>query len=305
VGRTLIGSTNTSTVVGIDDDLIYGRFASFLCNSTPVAEILQRKSSDISKLAAETTALQHKLVQLISDLSFDLENELQSQQYMLLAKYIKSNRHHLSKKIRISLAQFGDRKLDLNSVPDDTTVLDTERRVEDFINSATTDRGILEPVSDNPKDEDSPDENSEDDEIAYADQFDLQSIFSEFEYKLGESRSFQTFLPRFSALLEPRFDTKLWDLVNGCSRPKFQHYDLCSMYDLSSIATELESVPPQDIRISFASDRTMLNRFQGLVERCSGHKWQWWPLTPYQEPLKSTESRLMWSCVSQILPFIL
>jgi len=68
------------------------------------------------------------------------------------------------------------------------------------------------------------------------------------------------------------FAAHLWDLVNRCSEPDFQHYEVCSAYDLSAIATEIETLSPRDIHIGFTSDRTKLNRFKGFVEKYSGHE---------------------------------
>lgn len=123
------------------------------------------------------------------------------------------------------------------------------------------------------------------------------------EHLIQDSVAYQALCHRFYDLVYPSLQSKLRDLVVAWSRPDHEHHEHVSRYRLSNLIAELQYIRPQSI-VFGKEDGTNSNchnitaLWQGMVERWTGERWDWWPLLPYLRPSEELEMRVRWKCVS-------
>jgi hypothetical protein len=256
-----------------DHVLHHEKFPALRCSNPQVAEIIKDISiRDIS----ETATFHRKLGRLLHDLGCGLQKDMKLKEGLRLARFIKRNRYYSLSSNILDRIRRGDQASSAKLLPDNSTGSRPERRAQlqsfvTYTDFAGTSSGM--------EGEYSIDQSSDDD--LYPRQY---SISPELESKLKQSKAFVSFVRQFCALFQPYFKSELWDFVSRRSRRNSRYRDLCAGYSLSEIAAQIEDVPPQDLSISFSSNRGALNRSKGSAEFQSGQTCQWWPLTPYENP---------------------
>ena len=119
-------------------------------------------------------------------------------------------------------------------------------------------------------DDESGTESDEEDEIAHFAQYPRLDLVIQ---KLVEGRPFQDMLTSFKELLLP-----------------------------PGLLKELLPIPRDNITYGAIDTTGLLSTVQGFLEEVTALEWDWWPLSPRMRPLKPSETRVHWKCVS--LPFL-
>jgi hypothetical protein len=119
-------------------------------------------------------------------------------------------------------------------------------------------------------DDESGTESDEEDEISHFAQYPRLDLFIQ---KLVEGRPFQDMLTSFKELLLP-----------------------------PGLLKELLPIPRDNITYGAIDATGLLSTVQGFLEEITALEWDWWPLSPRMRPLKPSETRVHWKCVS--LPFL-
>jgi hypothetical protein len=95
----------------------------------------------------------------------------------------------------------------------------------------------------------------------------------------------------------PRLDLVVQKLVEG---QPFQDM-LASFKELllpPRLLKELLPIPRDKITYVTTKEVGLLSKVQGFLEEITALEWDWWPLPPRMRPLKPTETRVHWRCVS-------
>jgi hypothetical protein len=110
------------------------------------------------------------------------------------------------------------------------------------------------------------------------------------------------------------FDGTLWSCCNcgsGPSPPDTQPQPACFNcehlccdkcqfhYGLQPLVEDLKYLDPEHVQICWSGHSSWLNKFKCYVEGWSGETWDWWPLQPARQRLKTNEARVSWTCVSR------
>jgi hypothetical protein len=61
---------------------------------------------------------------------------------------------------------------------------------------------------------------------------------------------------------------------------------------------ELLPIPRDNITYRTTEETGLLSTVQGFLEEITALEWDWWPLSPRMRPLKPSETRVHWKCVS-------
>jgi len=95
----------------------------------------------------------------------------------------------------------------------------------------------------------------------------------------------------------PRLNLVVQKLVEG---QPFQDM-LASFKELllpPGLLKELLPIPRDKITYVTTKEVGLLSKVQGFLEEITALEWDWWPLPPRMRPLKPTETRVHWQCVS-------
>ncbi|KAI5921605.1 hypothetical protein F4810DRAFT_677814 [Camillea tinctor] len=110
---------------------------------------------------------------------------------------------------------------------------------------------------------------------------------------IESSRSFQAFVKNVHDIFYPSFSSRLRWFVQ---EENLKSRNLQSLIPLQEAVSELLYSQPSTINVSFNNDRNLVHRAQNWLDRLSFEKWNWWPLSPAQEPLQPNHARLEWRC---------
>jgi hypothetical protein len=69
-------------------------------------------------------------------------------------------------------------------------------------------------------------------------------------------------------------------------------------HSLKPLLRTLSSIPTDKIWVDDVQNNTLTNKLKLLMENLTEKKWNWWPLRPPMQALKSGDTRLNWICVS-------
>ncbi|KAJ6050131.1 hypothetical protein N7444_006847 [Penicillium canescens] len=175
-----------------------------------------------------------------------------------------------------------------------------ERKVEDYLEKLRSDPAPHKIAElDEESDEDSVAEEAGEDEPY--EEGSLQHVDQIKRFVL-ESTAYQTLLCRLEEFVQPSLYSGLRNLVTRWSIPDNRNHRDVVRYKLRNLVTELQHVNPHEIQ--FDCDQTVsrfikfISHYQHRVERWTGERWDWWPLPRCLRPLRESETRLLWQCVS-------
>jgi hypothetical protein len=116
---------------------------------------------------------------------------------------------------------------------------------------------------------------------------------------MTSSRAFITLRENLRQFVHPDFKSKLSRLVAKLAKPKHQNSISESFKSkLNGLISELDSIPPSRIRISYQDNSGFSNRIKIIIEDLTKETWEWWPLKPRMRPLPPGQAHLHWDCVS-------
>lgn len=144
--------------------------------------------------------------------------------------------------------------------------------------------------------EESSDESEEENEEPASE--DEEYNFTEVKEFIQSSSAFQTLCENLENFVRPTFQSKFRELVTAAKRevdiPRGHVQDSWIRTCLSEVC----GAEPSIIKLSRHSDKRWLNGLKVHIENWTGERWDWWPFTPAQHPLRDDQVRLRWLCVS-------
>lgn len=174
-----------------------------------------------------------------------------------------------------------------------------ERRVEDYIRSLYPGRpppNTAEPAAES-------DQESVAEELGENEPYEgsLQHL-AQMKYFILGSTAYQNLLRRLEEFVQPSLYSRMQNMVKRWSTSEPQNQHDAVRYKLRNLITDLQHVNPHEIQFDWHQDVSpfvsFVSHYQHTVELWTGERWDWWPLPRCVRPLKLSETRLRWKCVS-------
>lgn len=238
---------------------------------------------------------QNKLRRLLKQWAQELKLESEPEPYEKYVAPIIVRRlsRNMSYQLCTSITGDDGGQLHLNTVPDET---DHRVKVESYLRQGRERYQQSKHRSRKPNggsdDDSQSDADSEDDEFGLDFEFPNLERLRQF---LIKSKPYQSLRENIFYLVYPNLHQRLEKQMASLSQS--HGLLLGEAHQCRTVISETQYASPPTMFLTDQEMEGWVNACQGLIEKCTRMKWDWWPLRPYRRTLAPGEQRLVWTCV--------